>query len=419
MMQSLRASFLRLLRRWQFPAFLLLSVMPVFLAWLCINAPDALPSAYILFAAYTLLSGVCLAVPGRFRLTAGVVSCALLVALSFFVLAVQAYPPFLLLPAGLGALLLYALPLAARRFESEVPPYLYVAGIGIHVVFQFLHHYFIKTGGLSPYEPAAGVLTASLIGYIVLLLLSMNRISLDNATLARHRLPAGMRGLNTALTLLFAALSLALALMPAVIRGITFLWHTLANTLTRILAFLLSLLPAAEDPGMGTAGNSEPMLPGMLEIAEPSALAVLLEKIAYVLSMLFLIVGTVFLLCMLGRLLVRFAKKLVARLREYTSAASAEYEDEITDTREDGAQRETRFLRRGPRRSAQYSNTPAGRIRQIYARLMRRNAEWTQSSTARENLPESAAALYERARYSDHAVTAEDADRFSRDVRRL
>jgi len=419
MMQFLRTYVLLPLRRLQFPLLLLFSAMPIFLGWLCVNAPKALPSAYILFAAYVLLCGICLAVPGKFRLPAGIVSSLLLMALTCGVLSVRAYPLFLLLPAGLSALLLYALPLAARQYESDVPPAVYVAGIGIHVVFQFLHHYFIRINGFSPYDPASGALTASLIGYIVLFLLSMNRISLDNATLARHRLPAGMRSLNTALTLLFVALSLMLALMPAIIRGITTLWHFLADTLARILGFLLSFLPETPDTGYGAPGDMQGMIPSLGEAAEPSALAILMEKIAYAVSMVILIGGGAFLLYLLARLLMRLARRLAARLREYTAAASAEYEDEITDTREDGAQRETRFLRRASRRTAQHDGTPAGRIRFTYARLMRRHPKWTQSSTARENLPEDAAALYERARYSEHPVTSEDADRFAQDVRRL
>ena len=52
-----------------------------------------------------------------------------------------------------------------------------------------------------------------------------------------------------------------------------------------------------------------------------------------------------------------------------------------------------------------------------YARLLRKKPQWTSSSTARENLPENAAALYERARYSEHPISSEDADSFVREIR--
>ena len=57
----MKMSFLTWLRRWQFPLLLLLSVMPVALASVSINSPDTLLSSYILFAAYALLSGGCVA----------------------------------------------------------------------------------------------------------------------------------------------------------------------------------------------------------------------------------------------------------------------------------------------------------------------------------------------------------------------
>ena len=114
MMRFLRFSVLPKLRRLHFPVLLLLSVMPVFLAWLSINAPDTLPAAYLLFAVYTLLSGVCVSLPGKIRMPAAIVSCMVLLTLTFGLLSIRAYPLILLLPAGLGALLLYALPLAAR-----------------------------------------------------------------------------------------------------------------------------------------------------------------------------------------------------------------------------------------------------------------------------------------------------------------
>lgn len=406
------------LGRWQFPLFLLLSVMPIPLAWLCINAPDTLPFAYVLFGAYALLSGACLCVRGKHRLKAAFLSSALMLALSFMLLSIRAYPLFLLLPIGLSALLLYSLPLAARQYESEVPPYLYVVGIGIHIVFQFLHNYFARTGDVSPYEPASHALTASLVGFVILLLLSLNRISLDNAALVRHRLPESMRLFNTVLTLTFTFLCLLLASLPAVARAIYNLWLLLCGIVSRIIAWLISLLPSAVDPGFGSSGAAGGFPDFPMEMTPPSAFALIMQKIASILSMMLLAGGCLFLVYLLVRQLIRLGRHLSRRLRTYMAAAVSEYDDEITDTREDGAQRETRFTRSIRRRSAVWEATPSGRIRQSYAKLLRRRPKWTDSSTARENLSESAAALYERARYSRHPVTDEDAQRFCDEIRK-
>ena len=405
------------LRRCQFPLLMLLSVMPLMLIALCMNAPQALPASYGLFSAYVVLSSLCLLTPGRYRMVLSVLGSVGLLALSALLFPIKAQPLLLLLPAALIGLLFFSLPLALRQYESDISPYIYFVGVGVHVVTQFLHRYFAAYDGLSPYAPIETALTASLIGYMVLFLLSMNRISLDNASLSRHRIPAGMRAINTVMTLLFLGGSLLLSVTPAIVRGVTALWHAFTFSVRKMLAFLLSLLPSDDGSGFGGQGGAENMLPTGEGFNETSALAILLQKIATVLTTIFLVVGTLFLLYMLIRALIRFVRRLALRLRAYVSAASGEYEDEVTDTREDGAQREILFLRRTRRTMQEAEKTPAGRIRQAYARLLRKKPQWPSSSTARENLPENAAALYERARYSEHPISSEDADSFVREIR--
>lgn len=404
------------LRRCQFPLMILLTAAPVVLMQLSIHAPDILSIVWAFFAACLLLCALCLLLPGRRRMLAAGVSAALLLALGAALLPLNERPLLLLLPLCMIALLLVSLPIAAKQYESEIPPFVYVAGIAIQVVSQYLVYHLGQSGG-SPYAPIAPALTAACIGYMFLLLLSMNRISLDNASLARHRLPASMRRFNTVLTLAFMAIALLLAALPAVARGITALWHMLADSVARLSAWLLSLLPAVPETGGPASGTSFlPQLAG--QAVEPSRLAQIMEKIVAVLSTVILVGGGLFLLYFLFLQLRRLVRWLFARLKQYMAAASSEYDDEITDTREDGAQRESRFARRARQRAAAFDATPSGRIRQTYARLMRRNPQWSGSSTARENLPESAAALYERARYSDHPVTGEDAERFASGVKK-
>lgn len=409
----MKHAFFSWLRRLQFPLLILLSVFPLMLSLLCLHAPQAIPAFYALCAAYMLAGGVCLAAPAARRLAAGGLCSAGMLALSAALLPLRAQPLLLLLPAALSALLFFALPIAGRRYESDVPPYVYAAGIGIHVVIHFLHYYFAKTGGVSPYAPVSSALTASLIAYMLLLLLSMNRISLDNASLARHRLPSGMRLLNSLMTLAFLAASLLLALSPAVVRGVTSLWHAMLALARRLGALLLSLFPASEDYGAGVGGPPEAMFMPAGDAPPSGPFAKLLETLASILTTIILVVGCVCLLYLLTRLLRRLVRSAAQRLRRYITAAAAEYEDEITDTRSDGAQREIRFLRRAPHRPKDTAHTPQSRIRLTYARLLRRRPDWPESSTARENLPPDAASLYERARYSSHPMTNEDAARFA------
>ena len=62
---------------------------------------------------------------------------------------------------------------------------------------------------------------------------------------------------------------------------------------------------------------------------------------------------------------------------------------------------------------------PDQRIRDRYQRLMQKHPEWDSGSTARENLPESAAPLYERVRYSPYPVTEEDAQQFAAETKKV
>ena len=60
---------------------------------------------------------------------------------------------------------------------------------------------------------------------------------------------------------------------------------------------------------------------------------------------------------------------------------------------------------------------PGKRIRYRYMRLLMKHKDWHAGKTARENLPDNAASLYERSRYSKHPITEEDAQQFITDVK--
>lgn len=164
------------------------------------------------------------------------------------------------------------------------------------------------------------------------------------------------------------------------------------------------------------------MLPGSSDFIEqePSMLSIILEKAAEVLTVLVLIAGSILLVRLIARLLLRLVRYLLERLQHYAAAVTEDYKDEISDTRQEDADRSFHLLGRRTRRSkTTYPDTPAGRIRRSYARLMLSHSQWKFGSTARENLPDTAAALYERARYSSHPVTQPDAERFDQETRRL
>jgi hypothetical protein len=97
-------------------------------------------------------------------------------------------------------------------------------------------------------------------------------------------------------------------------------------------------------------------------------------------------------------------------LETASSTQHDDYIDEISDTRDD-ATVAVRKKRRDPILPPR-NMTPNQKIRYRYKRLLIKHPEWKQYYTARENLPEEAAKLYERARYSTHPITGEEAEQF-------
>ena len=147
--------------------------------------------------------------------------------------------------------------------------------------------------------------------------------------------------------------------------------------------------------------------------------SLLMEKLVTALAVAAFVFGLFIILRFLLRRALILARRLLARLRAYAAVVSDDYSDEITDTRsEDGRRDEYLRRRRGRRTSSPAPSAPGARIRWRYARLLARG-KWASSSTARENLPQEAAALYERARYSDLPVSKEDADRFDASILHL
>ena len=152
------------------------------------------------------------------------------------------------------------------------------------------------------------------------------------------------------------------------------------------------------------------------EPSPPSAIALFMEKVAIVAAIL---IGTVllfFALRFLGRRLRALMKRLWALMNLYAHAASEDYVDEIADTRDGGEDSSTgprQILRRLFQQVNEDKLSPTERIRYRYSRLLHRHQDWQPGSTARENLAEEAADIYERARYSTRSVSPEEAEQFA------
>ena len=374
--------------------------------------PAFLTPLALVALSHLLLALLCLTLPGRLRLLAGVLGAGAMVGLGLPLLWAAGSASVLAMPVLYAILLLALLPMAAWPRERELHPVFSAGGLALHALAQIMVGVARRTGRLSPLLRAQGVLLASFTLFLLLAMLSFNRAALEYASLGRQRPPLAMRLRNRLLIVALLAVSLLLASLPAVARAVIAARDALLALIGRIVAFLLNLFtPGGTSGGADGAGAFE--LPGALEEAEPGWLAVLLERLLMAAAFIALALLALLLLRLVLTRLSALLRALAERLSLFASAASEDYVDEITDTREDAGERSSLLhLLHRLDLSDDRRLPPGERIRRRYLLARLRHRDWRASQTARETLPPDAAQLYERARYSEHEITRQEAERF-------
>ena len=409
------------LRKSQFPPMIALAALPVFTIIVLQNVPEVFPALGVLLPAYVLCAWLCMLIPGKVRLPAGLIACAGLIALSLRLLPIthdvgqSVLCAFI--PLALCGLLLYSLQFAAWPREKEIPFNWYAAGVITHLIAQLMG-FASRRLGMSTWNTATPILTAAFILFMMLVLLSMNRTTMLGASLGRQHIPPSMRRRNIAITLSLLGAALVIAAIPAIVEFVERVWSLVIGAVGAVIAFIAKFLETETAPGMGGSGGGMDMMPPV-EHQEPSLLALILEKIVTALAFVIAALLLLFLLRQTLRLLIALIRKITSRLSMYMSTASQDYVDEITDTREEGGEASGSLLsrlRRSLSRVNEKNLTPAQRIRYHYRLLLRRHPDWPQSHTARENLPPESASLYEAARYSGQEITEQDAETFKKAV---
>lgn len=407
------------LRKCQHPLLMALISIPVALIVVINAAPDLLNRMWALPAAFAVLSWGCLVLPGKRRLLGGIISAVLLIVLGALLLNVKEKLLLAALPVLYAALIFVTLPIGGWPRDRELNMAWYVAGICFYVLIQLLING-SRSLGADVYGAAAVPVVVCFLAFAGLLLLALNRASLDSAAMSRRTVPVLMRRQNLVITLVLLVIGILIAAVPAIGSMLNKLWDWVMQGMALLSALLMTLLPERSSQGGGPAAPGD-MQMSFGEAQEPSALAVMLEKMLSVVVIVLLIIAIFFAGRALIRQLIRFAKYMWGRLGHYGAAASEDYEDEITDTRDEPGTERTSLLGR-LRRMAPADDkglSASERVRYRYKRLKQKRRDWSRASTARETLPEAAATLYERVRYGDEALTEEEASRFREDTRRV
>ena len=405
------------LRKAQHPLLLGLGSLPLSMLLTLSFAPETFRFAWCFPAAYVLLSWACLVIPGKKRVAAGVISAILLVALCILLLPMTKSFGLILMPLMYVVLMFLTLPIGGWPYNQELQMGWHVGGAVTHVLLQMLvNGSQLMQNGV--YTPAETPVLCSFLAYAVLVLLALNRASLDSASQSRRKVPLLMKRQNILFTMVLLIIGVLLAAIPAIGAALDTVWDFILRGIALVMEFLALFMPASSGGGGGAGGGMGDM--GFGEAAPPSDLALLLEKILTVVTVLIVVIALALLLRVLWKKLKAGLKLLWARMMQYGSAASEDYEDEITSTRdEEGTEREGLLSRlRRMNVGDEKGGTPTERVRMRYKKLKRRN-EWSAASTARETLPDEAAALYERARYGGETLTEEEAGRFREGTRRV
>ena len=372
--------------------------------------PEILPWAWIFPAIYGLSFLVCMHVPEEKIGTATTCSIILVLLAGAALLTLQFKLSVMVAAAGIVVMLIVRM----SEGGASISAYIFMA---LHVYTQI--QILVKRITENPmYEPIAGISTISFFVFLLMSMLSMNRDNLQDVTMGRQKIPKSMQKKQRSLTIGLFAAAVGVAAIPAVVRVVSDFVNWLLHLFLAFMDWLTRLISGQEsdDPpivkdavnGFATDTNKSEFvqnLEGIIAVLLIVAIAVVFGWIAIKIIIR----------------LVKIFRELWKKLGRNKIADQETYEDEITSTREDFWKdwMDALAARRKLNSVDEKSLNPGERIRYRYLRLLMKHREWHSGKTARENLPDPAASLYERARYSQHLITEEDAQQFIADVKKI
>ncbi len=388
------------LRRVQLPLLAAVSLAPLGLAVFAFIAPERMAMAWWYPVCFGLLAVVSLWLPDRFRMPWGFCGSGLLL-VAGGLLAKETDSLLALLPVVIFIFLLfYSLRFGRFQWNEEISQLFGWTGIVFYVFAQVLM-------ALLELDDAGSGITVGFLAFVLLFLLSMNRNTLNGATVRQHRASGNVRHKNRILVLSFFLLVGIVMSVPSLLQGIGkgIIWlisaiynlfqeHTEPATPGPPLQGGQQLLPGGNIQGTGFAQamtHVQNALVTVLAYVGPLLLCyVLLRKLPWLIRM----IGKFFSFYRLGK-----AEEREGYVEEITNIRSKK-----TGFPKGNKAKKPRMRRR--------NLTPSQKIRYQYGLLRRRHSQWHDSSTARENLSADMAAIYEKTRYGGVDATEPEAEAF-------
>lgn len=399
------------LRKAQILLVIAFGTVPVGLILFVFTAPELVPFAWAFPGTYLLFALLALCVRGKWRLPYGI-AVSVLILLLTCLLTPSEQLPYSLIPAVFYTItLLWSLRLGSWTLENELPVFWGCFCVIAHIFGQVV--LFANRNLHNPVlDSSEPWMLVSFLVFAALTLLSMNRGSLSGAAGKRQAISVHMRQKNGLLTLGLFLAALLICFVPAAAKAIKALVSRLVAVL-QALFFLLMGRPGGYEPG-GAVSPPPTDLLTTEQVGQSSRLASLINLITLAIGAILTVILVLYFLRSLYRVVKKLLYQLLAALSRFAANTAEDYEDEITNIRtaDHGLHirrmRNNRSLRTDPR-----TLTPGQRIRTRYQHLSKKHREWTSCTTARENLPAELAFFYERARYSQHPITQEEASQFT------
>ena len=407
-----------LLRKAQAPVMVASVLMlPTLLAF-GILAPNHMAMLWLLPLTFLAVAECNLLISGKYRVLLTVLGMVLLSGVSVLLAAMSGCWWLLLAAIFYGVALLSVMPVASWSWHEELPPLFLYVGICIFLSGQMLAGLFNE---MFPQlqERTSGGVTVSFLVFVALALLSMNRHTLNGAAVRRHKASTKVRRNNGILVMAFFALVTLIVATPAILET---LWSFILWIIARIIELIALFQGGSETPTAPTE-SVVPTQPGDMGLGgEVTLFAEVMKKIFLVVAQIgfvIFVLGFAVFLLLKARRVVRTLKKLMEKWNRILAASTEDYEEEITDIRDNDSVKRTRTRGKRVSAAAERKLPPRERIRFRYGRLLRKHAEWADSNTARENLPHASAELYEKARYSKSELTEQEAKNFISDTKRV
>ena len=395
-------------RKVQFFVMLALGTYPACACIIIFIEPALLAYMWLFPVTYGLLGLVSFALPGKLRFPLGLLGAILFVAPCVLCFDGNARNALLSFALGYGLMLLWSVRIPGWDATQELPGG-WLGGCFTVLLFGYL----LSSIELRLASVALGI-KASLFVFVFLAMLSLNRGSLVLAAGGRRGFSTAMRRKNVLLTVGMFAIALVPAMIPSLVNLVKLLIGLMAQLAEKLAEMMPKETVAETTAPPTTAPATGEGLAGLFEGLQPqhTPQAVYILMTVIVLGVALPVMGYAFF--KMGRAMWRLLSRLATDMVTAANTQEDDFVDEITDTREDA---ESEYYRETGEKKRQFildtgKLTPTEQIRHRYRYLSAKHPEWKAHTTARENLPEEAAQLYERARYSEHPITPRDAESF-------